>query len=128
MNRDSYSGEYKSPRFKRYIDWKEVAEIISRHEMWLVDSSKGIKANFQDCLLKGFRFEQATDLRGANLLGADLQYAKLHNVKLCGANLKYANLRNAELNNVDFYRANLQSTQFDYEYLNKANLEGAFGL
>lgn len=127
MNRYKHSSIPTTKYYKRQIDWREVAEIISRHEMWLVDSSKGMKANLSDCFLRGYRFEQA-DLRGANLLGADLQHAKFYNAKLCGANLKYANLRSAKLHNVDFYRANLRGTQFDYEYLSTANLEGVFGI
>lgn len=127
MSKEKYSDEFKNKDFKRQVGREELAEIISRHEMWLADSNLGKKADLSDCFLRGHRIEQV-DLRGANLLAADLMYVKMRNVKLNGANLKDANFRNTELNNVDFYRANLSGTQFDYEYLNKADLEGAFGL
>lgn len=113
--------------FKRKPDKEELAENISRYAMWLFDSSKGKKANLSDCFLRAITLKQV-DLSGANLLGVDFQYAKLHNVKFNGANLKCANFRNTELKNVDFYRANLEGAQFDYEYLKQENLEGVFGL
>jgi hypothetical protein len=65
------------------------------------------------------------DLRGANLLGADLRGANLQGAYLRRANLQGAYLRRANLQNADLMDANLQNAHLQGAILQGADLQGA---
>ena len=88
---------------------EKLNEVIASHGRWLVDKSRGERANLRYADLCG------ANLRGANLCDADLRYADL-----CGANLRYADLRGADLRNADLRGANLCDAD-----LRDADLRGA---
>ena len=70
---------------------EKLNEVIASHDRWLVDKSRGERANLRYADLCGANLRDA-DLRGANLRNADLCGADLRNANLCGANLRYADL------------------------------------
>ena len=70
---------------------EKLNEVIASHGRWLVDKSRGERANLRYANLCG------ANLRGANLCDADLRGADLRYANLCGANLCGANLRDADL-------------------------------
>jgi len=70
--------------------------------------------------VNGYEIGPFSNLRGANLWGANLRYADLR-----GANLRYANLRNADLGCADLSGANLRNADLGCADLSGANLWGA---
>ena len=76
-------------------------------------------ANFQDANLRGANFEYA-DLRGADFKHADLQSADLQGADIQGADIQGANLQGANLRYADLQRANLR-----YADLQRADIRGA---
>ena len=79
----------------------ELAEILSKHKIWLNKEVGGIRADLY-----------WTDLRMADLYGTDLRRADLRWVNLSGADLSRANLykadlRGAVLSGADLSRADL---------------------
>lgn len=84
----------------RKLSKEGLADILRKHEMWLNGEEGGERADFS----------------GANLEGADLEYAILEGANLEGANLSYANLEYAILEGAD-----LEDTDLEY-----ANLLGAY--
>ena len=94
------------------------------------------------CDLRGANLVYA-DLRGANLAGADLSHANLSQAileganisganltftSLFGANLIEANLKRAKLNGTDLREANLTGIQADREEIRQAHTEGSRNL
>ena len=65
------------------------------------------------------------DLTGANLTGADLSYSDLRDANLTGADLRGAYLRGANLEGVNLEGANLTGADLRGAYLRGANLKGA---
>ena len=65
------------------------------------------------------------DLAEADLNGADLNGANLNGARLAGARLARANLFNASLAGADLTRANLRGANLTWAYLYRANLAGA---
>ena len=65
---------------------KELNAVLADHKKYLLDSTKGKRANLSGANLRG------ADLSRANLRGANLSWADLS-----GANLSWANLRGADL-------------------------------
>ena len=51
-------------------------KILTEHETWLNDNTKGQRANLRHADL------QDVNLQGANLLSADLRHADLHNLPI----------------------------------------------
>jgi hypothetical protein len=80
---------------------EELATILRQHKEWLVDNSKGKRANLSRANLSYANLSYA-NLSGANLSYANLSGANLSYANLSGANLSYANLSGANLS-----RANL---------------------
>ena len=63
----------------------ELAEILSKHKIWLNKEVGGIRADLSGANLSGADLSGAdlygTDLSGANLYGTDLRRANLHGAK-----------------------------------------------
>lgn len=106
------------------MDAEELNMILSDHNLWLADKTKGKRANLSHA-----------DLRGADLSGADLSYAdfsyadlrstKMQEIKLQGADLSSSNLRYADLSHADLKCSNLQLADFRYSTLQGADLSDA---
>ena len=108
---------------------EKLNEVIASHGRWLVDKSRGERANLRYANLCGANLRGANlcdaDLRGADLCdadlrGADLRNADLRNADLCGADLCGANLRDADLRDADLRGADLRNAD-----LRNADLCGA---
>jgi uncharacterized protein YjbI with pentapeptide repeats len=65
------------------------------------------------------------DLRGAQLQGANLTGAQLEQANLAGAQLEQANLENAQLQQANLENAQLQQANLENAQLQEAHLEGA---
>ena len=91
------------------ISQEELKEILKKHEMWLKGEKGGERADLRD-----------TNLRGTNLMDADLRYADLWDV-----NLSDSNLNNADLRYTDLRCANLSDTNLSDADLRSANLWNA---
>ena len=90
---------------------EELNEILRKHKLWLDNQEGG------ECA-----YLQGANLRGANLLGADLQRANLLDANLLGADLQRANLldadlRGADLRDADLRGADLRDADLDYSCL-----------
>ncbi|MEP0872433.1 pentapeptide repeat-containing protein [Trichocoleus desertorum AS-A10] len=64
------------------------------------------------------------DLRGINLVQAELRQADLSNVELYSANLEGANLQGADLTNSYLSEANIKGTNFDWAKMERVYLDG----
>ena len=84
----------------------KIAEVLERHNLWLIDPGKGEQADLRGAKLQ-YADLQYAKLRGANLQGADLQGADLRGAKLQGADLQYAKLRGANLQCADLQYADI---------------------
>jgi uncharacterized protein YjbI with pentapeptide repeats len=82
---------------------------------------------FEDDLLsvKELVEKHKENLRGADLTGADLEYANLRGADLTGADLEYANLRGANLTCADLEHATLECANLTGAKLEYATLRGA---
>lgn len=96
------------------ISKEELAVILEKHKLWLIDDPKGVRANLSGAYLR------RADLSGADLREADLREADLKGADLSEANLKGVNLREADLSGSTLRRANLINA-----YLWRADLSGA---
>ena len=74
---------------------QEIKEVLAAHAEWLIDSSKGKRANLEGARLEGANLRRA-DLEGANLRCASLYGANLRGASLEGASLEGANLPTGE--------------------------------
>lgn len=70
----------------RTLTKEELDKILSDHKEWLIDHTKGARADLS-----------CANLRYANLSSANLSSADLRYANLSYANLNYANLSNANL-------------------------------
>jgi len=130
------SSDYSSPsRFSP----EELYDILAKHKKYLNDRRTGEWAYLVDADLRGFNLIDAdlraaslsrANLKGADLMGANLDAASLDGANLAGANLEYAGLRRAQLSGANLKGANLMGadlsdvdlTEVD---LTNANLRGA---
>ena len=87
---------------------EQLAEILTKHELWLNSESGGEKANLSSTDLR------SADLSSANLSSANLRYADLRSANLSYANLSYANLRSANLSYADLRSTDLRSADLSY--------------
>ena len=83
-----------------------------------------INANLSDTDLRGANLINA-NLSDANLINTDLKDANLINANFKGANLSYADLSYANLSDADLINANLSSASLINTDLMDANLSGA---
>jgi len=83
-----------------------LEDTLKQHEIWLLNDSKGTKANLSGANLSGANLSGA-NLRGANLSGANLSGADLSGANLSGADLSGANLRGANLSGANLSGADL---------------------
>lgn len=91
----------------------DLKEVLEKHKKWLNNEPGGKRANLYGANLRGADLLGA-ELRNANLLGADLRGADLRNANLLGANLQDAYLRNANLQDADLRGADLRGANLDY--------------
>ena len=96
---------------------KELEGIIESHRKWLIDNTKGVRANLRSADLR------SANLRYANLRYADLRFADLRSANLSSANLSYANLRYANLRSANLSYANLSYANLRSANLSYANLD-----
>ena len=77
----------------------QLAEILKKHKLWLVDDDNGERAYLSRANLS------RADLSRANLFGANLSGADLSGANLSGADLSWANLSGADLTEADLFGA-----------------------
>ena len=106
------------------ISKKELAVILEKHKLWLIDDPKGIRANLSGANLKGANLSGA-NLWRAYLRGADLRGANLSGADLSGADLRGADLWRAYLSGANLLRADLSGANLRESNLSGANLSGA---
>ena len=112
----------------------QLAEILKKHKLWLVDDDNGERADLSRANLSRADLSRANlfganlsgaDLSGANLSGADLSWANLSGADLSEANLFGANLFGANLFRANLFRANLSGADLSEANLSEANLSEA---
>jgi hypothetical protein len=103
----------------REIQPSELAEILRKHELWLIGEPEGESANLSEANLSEANLSGA-NLRWANLIGANLRGANLSEANLSEANLSWANIIQANLRGANLSDANLREAS-----LSGANLSGA---
>ena len=112
----------------------QLAEILKKHKLWLVDDDNGERADLSRANLSRADLSRANlfganlsgaDLSGANLSGADLSWANLSGADLSEANLFGANLFGANLLGANLFRANLFRANLSGADLSEANLSEA---
>lgn len=95
---------------------EELNKILALHKEWLVDKSKGQRANLPGANLPGANLSDANlwgvNLPGADLRGADLSGANLSRTDLSGADLRGANLWGVNLSGANLSFANLRGAKF----------------
>ncbi len=94
-----------------------LKDILKKHKHWIEEDCKGWENMKAD--LNG------ADLRWANLHDADLYGADLNGADLRWANLRGANLHDADLYGADLYGADLRGANLRCADLRGANLNGA---
>ena len=92
----------------------ELETILGQHKEWLIDNSKGKRADLRHA-----------DLRYANLKGAALRSANLSSANLSSANLSGADLSGADLSYAALRGADLRYADLSYAALRGADLSGA---
>jgi uncharacterized protein YjbI with pentapeptide repeats len=121
------------------MEQSELKEIFEKHQKWLNVVAGGIRADLRGANLMGADLMDANlrgaDLRGANLRGADLMDANLRGADLRGADLmgadlmdanrRGANLMEANLMDANLMEANLRGANLMDANLREANLRGA---
>jgi hypothetical protein len=85
---------------------EKLDEILEAHELWLMNSTKGKRADLTGADLRDAKLRGA-NLSGANLRHADLSDADLFEANLSRAGLAYANLTCADLRHADLRHADL---------------------
>ena len=101
------------------ITKKELDSILNEHKMWLRNDPEGERADLRGADLV------IADLVRADLRGADLREANLYGADLRGADLTGADLRGADLTGAYFREANLYGADLRGADLRGANLYGA---
>ena len=99
----------------------ELAEILSKHKIWLNKEVGGIRADLYGTDLRRADL-YGTDLRRADLRWADLRWANLHWANLSGADLRWANLSGADLRWANLYKADLRGAVLSGADLSRADL------
>ncbi|ECD9464199.1 pentapeptide repeat-containing protein [Salmonella enterica] len=103
----------------------DLSKILEEHKVWITSMHEsGSRADLRGADLYGANLHDA-DLRGANLYGADLHDANLRGANLRGANLRDADLYGANLHNADLRGADLRGADLRGADLHDANLRGA---
>lgn len=106
------------------ISKEELAVILEKHKLWLIDDPKGVRANLSGAYLRRADLSGA-DLREADLREADLKGVNLREADLSGSTLRRANLINAYLWRADLSGANLREVNLIGADLSRVNLTGA---
>ena len=101
------------------ITKKELDSILNEHKMWLRNDPEGERADLRGADLV------IADLVRADLRGADLREANFYGADLRGADLTGADLRGADLTGAYFREANLYGADLRGADLRGANLYGA---
>ena len=101
---------------------EEIKKILENHKHWLkedIDGWENMRANLRGADLVG------ANLREADLRGADLGRANLREADLVGTDLGRANLRGADLVGADLGEADLRGADLVGANLREADLRGA---
>lgn len=103
---------------------EEIETILGNHQLWLMDDTRGVRADFSHARLVDVDFSHK-DLSYAKFIRANCYGAKfigtnLQNAKMIEARLIQANLSNANLTEVD-----LSGSALNGSLLNRAQLKGA---
>ena len=97
---------------------EELAHILKEHAEFLLDNSKGARADLTRSNLTGADLTRSNltwaDLTQANLTRSNLTWANLTGANLTRANLTRANLTGADLIGADLTRANLIGADLDF--------------
>jgi uncharacterized protein YjbI with pentapeptide repeats len=108
-----------------------IEKILDDHKEWLLDNTKGQRADLREANLSEANLSRAdlreADLIGANLIGANLIEADLSSAYLSGANLRGANLSRANLSEADLGGANLYRADLSYTDVFTFTLGAHFG-
>ena len=108
---------------------EKLAAILAAHKLYLAHKRGGSEANLRGADLRGANLIAANlseaNLRGADLRGADLSEANLSEANLSGANLRGADLSEANLRGTDLRGANLSEANLRWANLRGADLRGA---
>ncbi len=83
-----------------------------------------LNGTFLEIDLRGYKFTEGINLKGARLAGADLRDAILKRADLRGADLRHVNLEGATLTRADLSGANLEGANLHLAILDTANLSG----
>jgi hypothetical protein len=102
----------------------ELQKVLADHNAWLTDNSKGARADLRGADLLGANLSHV-NLSGVNLRGADLSHVNLSGVNLRGADLSHVNLRCADLRGADLSHVNLRCADLSGANLSHAILLGA---
>ena len=86
----------------------EIKKVLELHKKWLNNEQGGEKANLRGANLSEANLHEA-NLREANLSGAELHWANLR-----GANLSEANLHGVYLSGADLQEADLRGADLDF--------------
>ena len=88
----------------------DLKTVVRLHGMYLRGEAGGVRANLRGADLRGANLHEA-DLRGANLREADLSWTNLRGANLREADLSWTNLRGADLRGADLRGANLRGAK-----------------
>ena len=120
---------------------EQLKEIIESHGRWLLDSTKGKKADLRDSDLSysnlsgsnlsygnlSYSNLRGSNLSGSNLSGSDLSGSDLSYSNLSGSNLSYSNLRGSDLSGSNLSYSNLRGSNLSYSNLRGSDLSGVKG-
>ena len=108
------------------MDQDKLDEVLRQHKIWLETlGQEGQRADLSGANLSGANLEYA-DLRGANLWYANLRKADLRGADLCDADLRGADLKGACLEYADLWGANLEGVDLRGACLEYADLGDAY--
>jgi hypothetical protein len=96
------------------ITQEQLNEILKLHKLWLLDNTKGQRADLSNA-----------DFRHADFSYTNLSNANFSNTNLSNANFNYAYLDYANFSNANLKYANFSNTNLSNAYLNYANFSFA---
>lgn len=103
------------------------AKTAAPHVNWT--ACRRVRSDLRQADLRGAQLKNAdlsaSDLAGANLVEADAAYANLRSANLTLANLGHARLVGANLGEASLNHANLRAADLQYADLRNARIEGA---
>jgi len=104
----------------------QIRQTLEQHALWQRGEG-GQRANLRGANLRGADLILA-DLSGANLRGSDLSGADLSGSNLSGANLRGSDLSGADLSGANLRGSDLREAGLSGSNLSEADLYGAKGI